>query len=145
MSTATNAALPTTVDDGTVTRTAAIGIGSVWFAMAQAACAASVFLKSIAVVLGVSTLSAASSLAVFHSPAARLVLVLFAVSGAGANLYVVWNTWKLRRNPAARWRVRPMTRSERRRVAIALSTAVLTFVVLAVEVWAHLYLHGMHL
>jgi hypothetical protein len=120
---------------------AVIGVGSVWFAIAQAACASTVFLKSIALVLGVSTLSAATTLELFHSPGARLVLVTFAISGAFANLYVVWNTYRLRRNPAAKWRIRPMTASEKRRVRLALVTALMTFAVLGVEIWAHLILH----
>jgi len=127
--------------DNEVKRTAAIGVGSVWFAIAQAACATTVFLKSVAIVLGISVVSAAAALELFHTPVARIVLVLFAVGGAGANLYVVWNTWRLRRNPASRWRLRPLSASERRRIAIALATSILTFVVLGVEVWAHLILH----
>ena len=127
-------------DDG-VKQTALIGMGSVWFAMAQAACATSVFLKSIAVLLGISVFSAASALEFLHQPIARIILLLFALSGAAANLYLVWNTWKLRRNPAARWRLRPLSAAERRRMAIAISTSLLTFIVLGVEVWAHLLLH----
>jgi len=127
--------------DSEVRRTAVMGVGSVWFAIAQAACASTVFLKSIAILLGVSVVSAASALELFHTPAARIILLLFAAGGAGANLYLVWNTWRLRRNPAARWRLRPLSASERRRMAIALVTSILTFVVLGVEVWAHLILH----
>jgi hypothetical protein len=122
-------------------RVAAIGLSSVWFAIAQAACATTVFLKSIALVLGVSTLSAAATLELFHSRGARLVLVVFALSGAFANLYVVWNTRRLRRNPAASWRIRPISAAERRRVRLALTTALMTFAVLGVEIWAHLVLH----
>lgn len=124
--------------------TALIGMGSVWFAIAQAACATSVFLKSIAVLLGISVVSAAAALDFLHQPMARIILLLFAVSGAGANLYLVWKTWKLRRNPAARWRMRPLSTAERRRMFLAVSTSLLTFVVLGVEVWAHLLLHPMH-
>ncbi len=124
-----------------VRRTAMMGVGSVWFAIAQAACASTVFLKSIAVLLGVSVVTAASALELFHTPAARIILLLFALGGAGANLYLVWNTWRLRRNPAARWRLQRLNAAERRRIAIALTTSILTFVVLGVEVWAHLILH----
>ena len=124
-----------------VRRTAVMGVGSMWFAIAQAACASTVFLKSIAVLLGVSVVTAASALELFHTPAARIILLLFAVGGAGANLYLVWNTWRLRRNPAGRWRLQPLSSAERRRIAIALTTSILTFVVLGVEVWAHLILH----
>lgn len=127
-----------------VKRTALIGVGSVWFAIAQAACATTVFLKSVAIVLGISTVSAAATLDLFHNPAARIVLLLFAVGGAAANLYVVWNFWRLRRRPEARWRLRPLGAAERRRIAIALTTALLTFAVLGVEVWAHLLLHPLH-
>jgi hypothetical protein len=120
---------------------AAVGVGSVWFAIAQAACATTVFLKSIAVVLGVSTFTAATTLELFHSPGARLILVSFALSGAFANLYVAWNARRLRRNPAASWRMRPVSPAEKRRVRIALTTALMTFAVLGVEIWAHLFLH----
>ncbi len=142
MGTIANRALPTeTEHDAGVKQTAVIGMGSVWFAIAQAACATSVFLKSVAVVLGISVVSAAGVLELFHGTAARIILLLFAMSGATVNLYLVWNTWRLRRNPAARWRLRPLSPAERRRIAIAVSTSLLTFVVLALEVWAHLYLH----
>ena len=147
MGTIANQALPAETETGSgdeVRRTALIGMGSVWFAIAQAACATSVFLKSVALLLGISVVSAATALEFLHQPMARLILVLFAVSGAGANLYLVWNTWKLRRNPAARWRMRPLSPAERRRMAIAIGTSLLTFVVLGVEVWAHLLLHPMH-
>lgn len=130
--------------DSSIKQTALVGMGSLWFAIAQAACATSVFLKSVAVLLGISVVSAAGALEFLHQPLARLILVTFAVSGAGANLYLVWKTWKLRRNPAARWRLRSLTTGERRRTAIAISTSLLTFVVLGVEVWAHYLLHGMH-
>jgi hypothetical protein len=142
MGTIANRALPAEAESSNdVKQTALIGMGSVWFAIAQAACATTVFLKSIAVLLGITVVSAASALEFLHEPAARIILVLFAMSGAAANLYLVWNTWKLRRNPAARWRLRPLTGSERRRMAIAISTSLLTFVVLGVEVWAHFLLH----
>lgn len=142
MGTIANQALPAESQSGEELQpTALIGMGSVWFAIAQAACATSVFLKSIAVLLGVSVVSAAAALDFLHQPAARIILLVFAVSGAGANLYLVWKAWRMRRNPAARWRVRPMSPQERRRMVIALSTSLLTFVVLGVEVWAHLLLH----
>ncbi len=140
MGTIVNRALPTENDAG-VKQTAAIGMGSVWFAIAQAACATTVFLKSIAVVLGISVVSAAGVLELFHGTAARIILLLFALSGATVNLYLVGNTWRLRRNPAARWRLRPLSPAERRRIAIAVSTSLLTFLVLGLEVWAHFYLH----
>lgn len=142
MGTIASRALPAEAEsDGGVKQTAVIGMGSVWFAIAQAACATSVFLKSIAVLLGISVVSAATALEFLHGPAARIILLTFATSGAAANLYLVWNTWKLRRNPAARWRLRPLSAAERRRMAIAISTSLLTFIVLGVEVWAHLLLH----
>ncbi|HVP42813.1 MAG TPA: hypothetical protein VMS96_05245 [Terriglobales bacterium] len=142
MGSAADQALPAeTGNDAGVKQTAVIGMGSVWFAMAQAACATSVFLKSIAVVLGISVVGAAGALELFHGHAARAILLAFALSGATANLYLVWNAWRLRRNPAARWRLRPLSTAERRRIAIAVSTSLLTFVVLALEVWAHFYLH----
>jgi len=127
-----------------VKKTALVGMGSLWFAIAQAACATSVFLKSMGVLLGISVVSAAGALEFLHRPAARIILVSFALSGATANLYLAWNTWKLRRNPAARWRLRPLSAVERRRLWIAVSSSLLTFAVLAVEVWAHFLLHPMH-
>lgn len=145
MGTIANQALPAEAGhDSGVKQTALVGMGSVWFAIAQAACATSVFLKSIAVVLGISVVSAAGALELFHGHIARIILVLFAVSGAALNLYLVWNTLKLRRNPAARWRQRPLTTGERRRTTIAVATSLLTFVVLGLEVWAHFLLHPMH-
>ncbi len=143
MATSTNPSFPISPERPTESAkgVTAIGVSSVWFAIAQAACATTVFLKSIALLLGVSTVSAAAGLELFHAPGARLILVAFAVSGAFANLYVVWNARRLRRNPAAAWRVRPMSAPEKRRVRIALATALMTFAVLGIEVWSHFILH----
>ena len=57
--------------------------------------------------------------------------------GALANQYTIWHAHRLRHAAAARGEIIGMTRLERRRTQMVLVLAVLTFLVVAFELYAH--------
>jgi len=61
--------------------------------------------------------------------------------GAGINLLLLWNEERLRRNPAAAWRIRPLTPQQRRRRRWQFILAVLTLALVAAEVITHPWFH----
>jgi len=61
--------------------------------------------------------------------------------GALTSLLLLWNEDRLRRNPSAAWRVRPLTLVQRRWRRIQLITAILTLLLVAVELVTHPLFH----
>jgi hypothetical protein len=68
---------------------------------------------------------------------------MLAIAGFGAvvNLVFLWNAERMRRNPAARWRMRPFTRKERWEKGIQLAASILTLLLIAGELLAHPLFH----
>ena len=68
---------------------------------------------------------------------------MLALAGAGAfvNLGLLWNAERMRRNPAARWRIRPLTKKERLEKWLQLGASVLTLLLIAGELLAHPLFH----
>jgi hypothetical protein len=53
------------------------------------------------------------------------------------NLFLFWNAERMRRIPAARWRMRLLTRKERLEKWFQLGASVLTLLLIAGEILAH--------
>jgi hypothetical protein len=68
------------------------------------------------------------------------MLVLAGV-GALVNLFLYWNAERMRRNPASRWRMRPLTRKERLEKWLQLGASVLALLLIAAELLAHPLFH----
>jgi hypothetical protein len=68
---------------------------------------------------------------------------MLALAGVGAfvNLFVFWNAERMRRNPAARWLMRPLTRKEGLEKWLQLDASVLTLLLIAGELLARLLFH----
>jgi ABC-type uncharacterized transport system permease subunit len=68
---------------------------------------------------------------------------MLAIAGLGAviNFVLLWNAERMRRNPSARWRMRPLARKERLEKWIQLGTSVLTLLLIAGELLAHPLFH----
>jgi hypothetical protein len=101
-------------------------------------------LSGARVLLGLSSVflaGAAGPARGFHSNAIRIPFLLLAGLGAGINLLLYWNEERLRHNPAARWRMRPLTDQQRRRRRIQVGTALVTFILIALEVITHPLFH----
>lgn len=121
-----------------------LAVGSLGLAIIQGVCAAAVFLSGIGTALGFSSLIAATAAGPatgFHANRFRIPMLAIAALGAVVNLVLLWNAERMRRNPSARWRMRPLTRKERWEKSIQLGASVLTLLVIAGELLAHPLFH----
>ncbi len=119
-------------------------MGSLGLAAIQAVCAAVVFVSGIGTLLGFSTLiasAAAGPATGLHANKYRIPMLVAAGAGALVNLWLLWNAERLRRNPAARWRMVPQTRKELVEKWIQLSASVVTVLLIAGEVITHPLFH----
>jgi len=118
--------------------------GSLALAAAESICVAAVGLSGLRVAIGLSSLIAASAggpAKGFHREALRIPLLTLGMVGALLTLLLLWNEERLRRNPSAAWRVRPLTTSQRRRRAFHLWVAIVTLALIAAEVITHPWFH----
>jgi hypothetical protein len=121
-----------------------ITVGSLGLAIIQGVCAAAVFVSGISTALGLSTIAVATAAGPatgFHANKFRIPMLALAGVGALVNLFLFWNAERMRRNPAARWRMRPLTRKERWEKRIQLAASILTLLLIAGELLAHPMFH----
>jgi hypothetical protein len=121
-----------------------VGWGALTLAVLESICTGAMLLSGVRVALGFSSLLAAGVAGPargFHSNAIRIPLLTLAGLGACLNLVLYWNEERIRNNPAARWRLRPLTVLHRRRSKIQVVTALLTFVFIALELITHPFFH----
>ena len=121
-----------------------ITVGSLGLAIVQGVCATAVFFGGIGTALGFSSLVAATVAGPatgFHANRFRIPMLVIAGVGAVVNLLLLWNAERLRKNPSARWRMRPLTRRERWEKWIQLVASVLTLLLIAGELLAHPLFH----
>ncbi len=109
--------------------------------MIQSLCVWFMAIGAVKVAFGLGALGAAGAASFVHSDPVRITLMVAAVLGATATLFVIWNQLRLRNLPTAQWRKRPLTSRERRRIAIAVSASVLSYIFVIAELFAHRYLH----
>jgi hypothetical protein len=100
-----------------------------------------ILVKGSAAALSSGAVAASGVSAFVHSAPVRLPLMIFAALVAVINLYVTWRTWRIRNSPAAQWRRRPLARKEKLRIALVLTSSVMTLFILAAEVYSHQILH----
>jgi len=113
-------------------------------AAAESICVAAVGLNGLRVVLGLTSLLAAGASGPargFHREAIRIPLLTVGAIGAAISLLLLWNEERLRRNPAAAWRMRPLTSQQRRRRWLQLGLAILTLLLVAAELITHPWFH----
>jgi len=77
----------------------------------------------------------------FHRNALRILFLEVGTIGACLTLLLLWNEERLRRNPAAAWRMRPLTKSQRRRRWFHLTVAIVTLLLVAAEIITHPWFH----
>src|SRR5512146_2305012 len=94
------------------------GLTSFAFILLQSACAAVLALSGLRLVIGLTSLAAASVIPGFifsiHAPKVRVPMMIVAVLGSAVNLYVLWRLRSLRSRPAAQWRVQPVLTKQQR-------------------------------
>jgi hypothetical protein len=118
--------------------------GSLVLAAAESLCVAAVGLSGIRVALGLTSLLAAGAAGPaqgFHRNAIRIPFLAAGAIGACLTLLLLWNEERLRRNPAAAWRIRPLTKSQRRRRWLNLTIAIVTLLLVAAEIITHPWFH----
>jgi hypothetical protein len=118
--------------------------GSFALAAAESICVAAVGLSGVRVALGLTSLLAAGAggpARGLHREAIRIPLLTIGAVGAVVSLLLLWNEERLRRNPAAAWRMRPLTSQQRRRRWLQLGLAILTLLLVAAELISHPWFH----
>jgi len=118
--------------------------GSLVLAAAESICVAAVGLSGIRVAVGMTSLLAAGAggpAQGFHRNAFRIPFLAAGAIGACLTLLLLWNEERLRRNPAAAWRIRPLTKSQQRRRWFNLAVAIVTLLLVAAEIITHSWFH----
>ena len=119
--------------------------GSLALAAAESICVAAVGLSGIRVALGLTSLLAAGAAGPahgWHREAIRVPLLTIGGVGAVLNLLLLWNEERMRRNPSAAWRIKPLTPKQRRRRWLQLVLAILTLLLIVGEVISHRAIHN---
>lgn len=123
----------------------AIGWGSLVFAALQSICTALIALNGVRLAIGLGSVVLAAGVSAplikFHADKIRIPMMGIALAGALLNLLVLWQARRLRRRPAAQWRVRPMSARKQRTLRFQLALSVLTLVLLTIEEYIHFHLH----
>ena len=119
-------------------------MGAALFAILGAPCAATAILGPLSVVLGLGAAfgSLGPIMHMLDSTPVRIPLQVFAVLGAGINLYVIWYASRQRSklNNAPQ-----LTRWERRKVWLVVGLSVFSLLSVAFEMYAHVFIEGMSL
>lgn len=119
-------------------------VGSLGLAVAQGVCATAVLLSGAGSLLGFSSLIAASAAGPatgLHANRFRIPMLVAAGVGAVVNLLLLWNAERIRRNPSARWRMRPLTRKQLVEKWIQLSASLFTLLLIVAELITHPLFH----
>jgi hypothetical protein len=126
-------------------RTRWVSWSSFIFALLQSLCTAVLTISGIRVLIGLGALAAAAGTDApakgFHGDAIRIPMMVLALVGALINLYALWRQWSLRRRPASKWRVQPLSAKEKRSQWLQFVLAIVTLVLLGLEWWTHPMIH----
>jgi hypothetical protein len=121
-----------------------VAASSFLFVVLQSACTAVIAISGLRLFIGLTSLTAASLIPSFiftiHTDGIRIPMLIVAVVGSVANLYVLWRISSLRSRPASRWRVQPVTAKQRRSEVLQLVLSVLTLVLVITECAIHYHL-----
>ncbi len=124
-----------------------IGLASLALAAVQSLCVAAAALSGVRVLLGLTSLLAAGASGPahgLHREALRLPILWIAGLLAALNLFLLWNEDRIRRTPAAQWRLQPLTSRQRRARWIQLGTSVAGLLLILGEVLTHPWFHIEH-
>lgn len=122
-------------------------VGGVSLAMAllQSLCTAVFAVSGIRVAIGLGALAAVSGIYApargWHQDAIRIPMLILATVGAVVNLAVLGWVWRLRAQGAAQWRRKELTKKQRRSERLQVVLAIVTLVLVGLEVWTHTKIH----
>ncbi len=124
-------------------KTALLSSGaSFLLATIEAVCVFVVSANGVAALVGSSGIALAEGARIFHQASIRLPLLALATSIALFNLWMLFNSWRLRHAGAAQWRLRPLPSSQKRRMALVAALSVITILLVTVELFLHHRFHG---
>jgi MFS family permease len=118
--------------------------GSLALALAESLCVAAVGLSGIRVAIGLSSLISATAggpARGFHQNALRIPFLALGALGSLLVLLLVWNEGRMRKNPASAWRIQPLTAKQKRSRRIQVVLAVVSVVVIGLELITHPWFH----
>jgi hypothetical protein len=122
-----------------------VALTSFLFVLLQSACTAVMALSGLRLLIGVTSLAAASVLPGFifriHADRIRIPMLMIAVLGSVINLYVLWRIHSLRSRPASQWRVQPISAKQKRSELFQWIISLLTLGLAITESVFHYYLH----
>jgi hypothetical protein len=123
-----------------------VSFTSALFVLLQSACTAVMAISGLRLLIGLTSLAAASILPGFilalHAERIRVPMMVVAVLGSLVNLYVLWRIRSLRSRPASQWRVGPITTSQQCSELFQIALSILTLALVITETLAHHHLHG---
>lgn len=126
-------------------RLQALGGASLLVALLQSACTAVLTISGLRVAIGLTALAAASGIYApargFHQDAIRIPMLALAAFGAMVNLLVLAWIWHLRSRASAQWRKREIGPKEKRSERLQVALAILTIILVGLEVWTHPMIH----
>ncbi len=117
-----------------------VSFASLTMAILQSVCAAVLTVSGIRVAIGLAALAAGAvygPVLKFHQDAIRIPMLILATGGAVVNLLVLAWIWRLRSRPSAQWRRREISPKERRSERLQVALAVVTLLLVGLEVWTH--------
>src|ERR1700730_16932164 len=109
--------------------------------LVEGACAILVASASAKLFVGLGAVAGAVKASRLHADIVRVPVLLVSAASAVITLVVLWNSWRARNRPAARWRKKPMTLREKFSFAITLLASVLTMALVVGEVIEHPIFH----
>ena len=109
--------------------------------LVEGACAILVASASAKLFVGLGAVAATVKASRLHANIIRIPVLLVSAAAAVVMLVVLWNTWRARNRPAARWRKKPLTMREKCTFAITLLASVLTLALVVGEVIEHPIFH----
>jgi hypothetical protein len=125
-------------------RSTVLGWSALFLAAVESLCVAAVALSGVRVVLGLSSLIAATAAGPahgFHREALRVPILWASGVIALINLLLLWNENRIRQNPAAAWRLQPFTPKQRRQRWMQLATSIGALLLILAEVITHPWFH----
>jgi hypothetical protein len=114
-----------------------LGIFSFLGALIEGGCALLMLTSAGKVVLGLGSTVFAETPRFFHVDYVRWPVMIASALGASVVLYIVWHQRQLRNAPAARWRKRPLSKREKWRIRVSVASAILSWVLVIGEYFAH--------
>lgn len=135
---------PATVESGK-TR-GVIAFSSFFFALLQSICSFFAALNGLRLGIGISSLvvsaSVKSVVVSFHVDWLRVPMIVLALAGSLLNLIVLAQIRRLRRRPAAQWRIQPVSPAQLRSERIQFVLSIATLILIGIEEYFHYVWHG---